>query len=317
MNRLAELLLKKSLDDCTTEELQRITDKYPYFNAGHLLTAAKTNLSSVKKAQLHFHPVLLSALINKTGNVVVTEKEILKPAFIEPAETTMEKPQEILNEQETVSANEPELIPIPIEINIPQHPEAEQKIETPETIVEERIVEEQPATELNQPLIEEPVVQKQAANIQQEQINNDKTETKNEKPATSNQQPITSSELPIFEAFHTVDYFASQGIKVKLEDNPPDKFSKQLRSFTEWLKTMKKLPDTAANVPVNVPSEKKVEQLAEKSITDSTVETEAMAEVWIKQGNPEKAIEIYRKLSLLEPSKSPYFASRISALKIN
>jgi hypothetical protein len=65
MNRLAELLLKKSLDDCTTEELQRITDKYPYFNAGHLLTAAKTNLSSVKKAGLHFHPVLLSALKKK------------------------------------------------------------------------------------------------------------------------------------------------------------------------------------------------------------------------------------------------------------
>jgi hypothetical protein len=296
MNRLAQLLLKKSLDECTTEELQRITDKYPYFNAGHLLTAAKTNLSSVKKAGLYFHPVLLSHLINKSGNVVVTEKEIFHPAFISPADTTMEKPQEIINEKETVSINETTVAEPQTEQIIHEQAQPELIAETHPTTTEEPVTNEQPETSNQQP-----------------EINNEQ-QTTNEKQ--DSQPPTTDSGLS-FEPYHTVDYFASQGIKIKLEENSPDKLTRQLKSFTEWLKTMKKLPDASANIPVNVPSEKKVEQLAETSITDSTVETEAMAEVWVKQGNPEKAIEIYRKLSLLEPSKSPYFASRISALKIN
>lgn len=118
-----------------------------------------------------------------------------------------------------------------------------------------------------------------------------------------------------FEPFHTVDYFASQGIRFKEEDKPVDKFGKQLKSFTDWLKTMKRLPVTEMGKTVEVQAEKKVEQLAGQSIADREVITEAMAEVWEKQGNVFKAIEIYNKLSLLEPSKSPYFAAKIEELK--
>ena len=51
------------------------------------------------------------------------------------------------------------------------------------------------------------------------------------------------------------------------------------------------------------------------SIDEREVITEAMAEVWWKQGNIEKAAEIYNKLKLLNPSKSHYFAAKIEALK--
>ncbi|HWC52259.1 MAG TPA: hypothetical protein VG676_01650, partial [Chitinophagaceae bacterium] len=61
--------------------------------------------------------------------------------------------------------------------------------------------------------------------------------------------------------------------------------------------------------------EKKVEQLAAHSIEDRNVVTEAMAKVWEKQGNAAKAIEIYNKLGLLNPSKSSYFAAKIEQLK--
>ena len=64
-------------------------------------------------------------------------------------------------------------------------------------------------------------------------------------------------------------------------------------------------------------SEEKVVQLATNSLEEKDVDTEAMAEVWIKQGHPEKAAEIYRKLSLLNPSKSSYFAVLIEKLKKN
>lgn len=119
----------------------------------------------------------------------------------------------------------------------------------------------------------------------------------------------------LFEPYHTVDYFASQGIKFKEEEKPKDKFGQQLKSFTEWLKTMKRLPVSEITATVDNNLEEKVEQLAEVSLQERDVVTEAMAEVWEKQGNTLKAIGIYTKLSLLEPSKSTYFAAKIEDLK--
>lgn len=119
-----------------------------------------------------------------------------------------------------------------------------------------------------------------------------------------------------FEPYHTVDYFASLGIKFREEEKPKDRFGQQLRSFTEWLKTLKKVPETAGGAPTaSGPEDKKVTQMATHSLTGKEVVTEAMAEVWEKQGNHEKAIETYRKLSLLNPSKSAYFAAKIDHLK--
>lgn len=118
-----------------------------------------------------------------------------------------------------------------------------------------------------------------------------------------------------FEPYYTVDYFASQGIKPSAEELPKDKLGKQLRSFTEWLKIMKRLPATEITKSPESPAEKTVESLASHSIADSDVVTEAMAEVWTKQGHPEKAIETYNKLSLLLPSKKAYFAAKIENLK--
>jgi len=118
-----------------------------------------------------------------------------------------------------------------------------------------------------------------------------------------------------FQPYHTVDYFASQGIKMKEEPKADDKFGKQLKSFTEWLKTLKKLPDAGTSLVEATTTDQKVEQMAEKSISGENAVTEAMAEVWEKQGNKDKAIEIYTKLSLSDPAKSSYFAAKIEQLK--
>lgn len=129
-------------------------------------------------------------------------------------------------------------------------------------------------------------------------------------------QPIDSSKAAmIFEPYHTVDYFASQGIKPKEEEKPKDRFTQQLKSFTEWLKVMKRLPVSEIAAAVSSTDEKKVEQMAAVSINDREVVTEAMAEVWEKQGNHVKAIETYEKLSLLNPDKNSFFAAKIEHLK--
>src|ERR1019366_810707 len=41
------------------------------------------------------------------------------------------------------------------------------------------------------------------------------------------------------EPYYTIDYFASQGIKADLTQLPHDKLTKQLLTFTDWLKKMK------------------------------------------------------------------------------
>lgn len=118
-----------------------------------------------------------------------------------------------------------------------------------------------------------------------------------------------------FQPYHTVDYFGALGIKAKDDEKPKDKFGQQLKSFTEWLKVLKKAPVPEAATANNPLAEEKVEQMAQTSVSGREVVTEAMAEVWEKQGNHAKAVEIYRKLSLLNPSKSAYFATLIEQLK--
>lgn len=120
-------------------------------------------------------------------------------------------------------------------------------------------------------------------------------------------------ELIPFEPLHTVDYFASQGIKIS-EDALNDHLGKQVKSFTAWLKSMKKLHP--GKLPEqNEVIERLIQASSEVSNQNANVLTEAMAEVLVKQGKQEKAIEMYQKLSLLNPSKSAYFAAKIESLK--
>jgi len=119
-----------------------------------------------------------------------------------------------------------------------------------------------------------------------------------------------------FEPYHTIDYFASQGIKFIQEENPTDKFGKQLKTFTDWLKTMKRLPPNP--LPEDDPDDTnnaEIEMIAANSIEAKDVETETMAEVLAKQGKVDKAIEMYLKLSLLNPTKIAYFAAKIEHIK--
>ncbi len=114
---------------------------------------------------------------------------------------------------------------------------------------------------------------------------------------------------------HTIDYFASQGIKIDLTKMPQDKLTVQMRRFTDWLKQIKKTDPNPQDLGTDPELEKAIQNIAKTSIEAKEIVTETMADVFIKQGKVNKAIQLYIKLSFLDPSKSTYFANKIQQLK--
>lgn len=196
-----------------------------------------------------------------------------------------------------------------------RHPEVaqEERVQTPETTSglqklireeEENITDEEPEFELDDSYPE--------AYSNNQMLQNIKSIL--DTPLTTDKTAVQSL-IPI-DPYYTVDYFASQGIKLVLDNDPTDKLGKKLKKFTQWLKHMKKLgPEDAIESEIEDDSEATVIRIADFSNTQREIITEAMAAVLEKQGKKEKAIQIYIKLSFLYPDKSAYFADKIKILK--
>jgi hypothetical protein len=135
--------------------------------------------------------------------------------------------------------------------------------------------------------------------------------------ADSFNKPLAENEMLAIEGepYHTIDYFASQGIKA-LESGSEDGMSKKVRKFTDWLKQMKKV-NNLADLGTDAELEQVVHGIAATSIESKEIVTEAMADVLVKQGKIDKAVLLYSKLSFLNPAKTAYFAAKIIELKGN
>jgi hypothetical protein len=157
----------------------------------------------------------------------------------------------------------------------------------------------------------------------EEEIIEHKNEIKAPETTTEGENSVKTEEVistkgnPVemaFEPYHTVDYFASQGIKLGQIDST-DKLGQKVKSFTDWLKTMKRMQaEEDKNTSMN--QEATLQNIDNQQV-ESIVITEAMAEIYQKQGLNDKAIEVYTKLSLQNPNNSHIFANRIKALKEN
>jgi len=310
VDELARAVLKKSLHECSVEELQQIADQHPYFGPIQLLLATKIAALSgdgedhsaqyeeqVQKASLYFqNRVWLDHLLNNDR-----DESFVAIQPINTERTTVAEVEEKAEAGEFI-VNETEETPVYDGTEDKMNAQATVNTETREMNAEsiERAL-------INEPEQEQPGTFDNAGPVQQ-------TNTPTEMASSQTDPGLPNGGLA-FEPYHTVDYFASQGIRFKEEEKPKDRLGMQLKSFTEWLKTLKQVSVAEIASRVDSTAEKKVEQMAEFSLAERHVITEAMAEVWKKQGNKAKAEEIYHKLSLLDPSKSSYFAAKIEELK--
>jgi hypothetical protein len=287
------LSARKSVFDCEVGELKQLVNEYPYFAPAKFLLAKKMKEKNaflyeeyIQRAAIYFqNPAWLEHMLQDRSANDHTEQALI---------SNTEKIESFKTETE---AEIPLTTPTDTEPSAPVVPK-EAEIERQEV----------PGNFIND----------------QDPVNDDVTElTEGEEQSEIGMQlpafkfePIDPAKPGLtFEPYHTVDYFASQGIKAREEEKTKDQFSRQLKSFTEWIRVMKKLPASEIAASVSPTEEKKVEKMAEVSIHDREVVTEAMAEVWEKQGNTHKALETYQKLSLLNPAKSAYFAAKIDHLK--
>ena len=324
MHALAQQLTgKKTLDDCSIDEVRHIAHRHPYFAPAQFLLLQKLRQAGspeeadaqYRKAVLFFHDPLLFEHFISSNKFYVEEI-----ASVTTGNGLPEESEAALEKEDAVS----EVADTNTKIT-PGSPD--------ETIAADTDINDEPLQTSGEELQEDPHQAASNADIFNEHnaliVGNEevnvaaleKTEIDNivtPPTATAEVHPTIieaqKNELA-FEPFHTVDYFASQGIKISQDELPKDKLGKQLKSFTEWLRTMKRLPATQITDVVESSAEKKVESMASHSVSESDVVTEAMAEVWLKQGKTGKALDIYNKLSLLNPSKKAYFAAKIEHLK--
>jgi hypothetical protein len=301
-----------NLSEISQENLEEFKQTYPYSAIGYLLSArlkkekGEPFTDDANKAALFINnPLWLHALLNEqytsdTNPFIIPVNKSNPPVVV----AIQSKQSEESITKEVHPQVETEFVPI--------------KVNAEEELVSEVVLS--------------PIIDEEASNLPNhfDEIAGEESKPVLESTETSffTEPPIVNEPDPkvklstepllpeiAFEPYHTIDYFASQGIKLKLEDLKDDQFSRQLKSFTEWLRTMKRISPVQESAAASNKEEEETSFTSTDQVEETDIATEAMAEVWLKQGQKNRALAIYHKLSLQNPAKSHYFASKIENLK--
>ena len=288
---IQQLAVKLSLHDKSPEALETVIEHYPYFGFAHLLLAARLKKGEnecaqqqLQKTALHFtNPFWLQYLITENETAV--------------AEALADEP---------FTKEEQHLTPFVDSVVIDEEP-IDPGIITPVQEAKPEILQEN--DEPDEDLL--PVDEDEdnaAMNVNLSKLI--------EQHLSEFKKPIEPSADTISKPspFHTIDYFASQGIKF-IAGQQTDMLGNKVKSFTEWLKQMKRINQQPTDLGTDAETEHIIEAIAKTSNETKDVITETMAEVLAKQGKTDKAIQLYQKLSFLDTAKSTYLAAKIQELK--
>ena len=200
-----------------------------------------------------------------------------------------------------------------------------------------KILEEQKAEKERLRILEEEKIRVEAEQLRILEEQKEK-EKQTEEEALKEKTTTKLKSEPLIQPIYTEDYFLHQGIESveTEEENDEEKQLMVMMSFSDWLmhfktknekqkeeeedqralKTMwQKEKLAAALEEENEEIPEKVFEMAVNSIrSEEDLVSESLAEIMIKQGKIDKAIEMYRKLSLRNPQKNTYFADKIEKL---
>jgi len=214
---------KESLEDCSLEELQAMAGQYSYFTPVQFLLAEKLRTTDqnlfkeqVQKLSLHFNnPLWLDYLLNPDKT-----EELPIPVI---SATVKEDVIDLIKGNRVSETNV-----IPEERGIT------------ESVIDEVVTN---SSETFEPIQEEMFGsnEKNAETMEFVEQNSEGAEVETPAPLAeeNNGHQIPIPPLPdlnqepaatdlTFQPYHTVDYFASQGIKFVAEEKPTDRFGKQL-----------------------------------------------------------------------------------------
>jgi hypothetical protein len=346
---IQHLFQVSSLDAVSREQLESFVEDHPCFGFGHYLLSLKLRagnpeqfLAATQKTSLYFpNPFWLQWMLVNTPEPAATyipAPEVLlhaEPPFV-PAEPLVSSGPWPEMESPETPAETTALYPDPeaaAELLFESIESARVLRESIQKInqdfqshngqlapTEEPIRDEEPPYVLEEP--DQPAQALEAVYIEPSPVmaNSPALSVTDSytAPVADPPPPIPATEsVPLFEPLHTIDYFASQGIRLTLDENPTDPLGRQLKSFTDWLRTMRRLPQKDREIIPDRAAEQNIQNIAAHSIEGKEPITETMAEVLAKQGMPERARIVYEKLGLLNPEKSAYFATKIEQLNIH
>lgn len=274
-----QLAIQLSLPDKTKEELEVITQRYPYFAFAQFLLNQKMKDEQDPNAEKQMQKTALYFSNPFLFHYLITENEWHKVDTSNESLNQVEHSNEELQKENITTATVTEKT----EQNINEYQDEFEEEENNGISSEEH--------EKLSKLIEQHL-------------------SEFKKPLEDNGEITIEARV-----YHTIDYFASQGIKLEPGKISQDMLGTKVKKFTDWLKQIKQTNQNPTDLGTDTETEHLIEKIAQTSNEAKDVVTETMAEVLLKQGKTEKAIQLYKKLSFLNPSKSTYFAAKINELK--
>ncbi|MBL7734604.1 MAG: hypothetical protein JNL51_04040, partial [Chitinophagaceae bacterium] len=283
---IRQLFKKNALEEVSDAELEDFIAQYPYVSAGRYLLAQKrynsdpSSLAAEQQtAALYIHnPLWLPWLLNQnyagaaalpaTGHAAPYNgangayKTGITEELVTPLEETTAIGESDNGDVEPLSGS-PELADEETSSDAQAFADTET---SPETEISSEIWENAEAGISSEAQIPADTEITPEANADSGSETTDAAALQTDPVSDEHDRPI------VFQSYHTIDYFASQGIRLQPSDLAQDKLGQQLKSFTEWLKSMKKLSVVADPAKEADPEEaslsKRVVSMAEHSLEE-------------------------------------------------
>ena len=314
---LRYLTKEKRSESVSVEQLQHLVSEYPYFPVANFLLSQKLKSAnsnnfiaqSQKTILFYANPLLLNLKLNQQEDFILDDEDELFKEIEEPTPEIGQSSEHTANDS---------IITNPVT--------------DPAEMVTE-VIEEMAGVSRETDALTEAFLQ-EINNTEPKKEDKQVEHSKNEIPevidehermfrnikamlddsANEADADVENAEIPM-DPYYTIDYFASQGIKLDL-DQSPGPIGQKLKKVYPMVEAYEKAWAGRCNRRNrDRETEADIQKIADSSNTVKEVVTEAMASVLEKQGKKDKAIELYTKLSFLNPDKSTYFADKIKYIK--